>query len=83
MVLLSATLDMEDDEVAELRDLLKLESPVILALQSLPDSDRLRQFNVSCPEKDDKFLQWVQKFVAGFEIWSFLDIFRIIFGQKI
>merc|ERR1712226_1775955 len=32
MILLSATLDMEDDEVAELRDLLQLEKPVILAL---------------------------------------------------
>ena len=27
-------------------------------------------------------LQCVQKFVAGSEIWSFLAIFRIIFGQK-
>ena len=30
-----------------------------------------------------KLLQCVQKFVAGSEIWSFLDIFRIIFGQKV
>ena len=31
----------------------------------------------------NQFVQCVQKFVAGSEIWSFLAIFKIIFGQKI
>ena len=31
----------------------------------------------------DKIVQCVQKFWYGSEIWSFLEIFRIIFGQKI
>merc|ERR1712226_111836 len=56
MILLSATLDMDDEELRELRDALKLDQPVTLALKSLPSQDRLRQFNVSCPEKDDKYL---------------------------
>merc|ERR1712226_287099 len=56
MILLSATLDMDDEEVAELRELLKLEKPVTLKLQSLPSQDRLRQYNVACPERDDKYL---------------------------
>ena len=32
---------------------------------------------------DPEILHCVQKFWSGSEIWSFLDILRIIFGQKI
>lgn len=56
LILLSATLDMEDDELTELREILNIKEPVILSLKSLPSQDRLRQFNVSCNEMDDKYL---------------------------
>jgi len=56
LVLCSATLDMEDDELEELNEILNISEPVVLSLKSLPSQDRLRQFNVSCNEVDDKFL---------------------------
>jgi len=55
-VLTSATLDVEDDEVQTLRETLKIEDPVLIALQSLPSKERLKQFTVGCNEIDDKFL---------------------------
>jgi len=56
MITLSATLDMDDEELAELREILNIQEPVILSLKSLPSNDRLKQYNVSCNEMDDKYL---------------------------
>lgn len=56
LILLSATLDIEDEELNELRSILNINEPIILSLKSLPSNDRLKQFNVSCHEAEDKFL---------------------------
>merc|ERR1712142_341336 len=56
MILVSATLDLEDEELAELRSIVNIKEPVVLSLESLPTTDRLKQFNISINEKDDKFL---------------------------